>query len=190
MPKRISKHRKILNMLGDRNIVILGMMGCGKSTIGRMLASKLSIKFLDADNEIEEAAGRKVADIFADYGEEEFRRLEQRVIERVLDEGPVLLALGGGAFMAEDTRNVISEKALSIWIKADLDLLLKRVLKKPGKRPLLNKGDPREILTNLLEQREPIYALSDLHINSIDGTKSQMRDHAFDVLHDYLETKQ
>jgi len=190
MPQRISKRLKILNMLDGNNIIILGMMGCGKSTIGRMLASKLSMKFLDADSEIEEAAGRNIAEIFADYGEEEFRRLEQRVIERVLNEGPVLLALGGGAFMADETRKVISENALSIWIKADLDLLLKRVLKKPGKRPLLTKGNPREILQNLLKEREPIYALADLHISSIDSTKSEMRDHAFNALHDYLEQVQ
>lgn len=190
MPQRISKRRKILNMLDGNNIVILGMMGCGKSTIGRMLAKKLSMKFLDADSEIEEAAGRNVAEIFAEYGEEEFRRLEQRVIERVLNEGPVLLALGGGAFMSEETRKMISENALSIWIKADLDLLLARVKRKPGKRPLLSKGNPRDILQDLLKKREPVYALADLHINSIDGTKSEMRDHAFNTLHDYLEQNQ
>jgi len=190
MAQRISKSRRILNMLDGNNIVMLGMMGCGKSTIGRMLARKLGLAFKDADTEIEEAAGRNVSEIFAEYGETEFRRLEQRVIERVLNEGPVLLALGGGAFMSEDTRKAIGENAMSIWIKADIELLLARVKRKPGKRPLLKQGNPKEILEDLLVQREPVYALADLHINSINGTKSEMRDHAFNELHDYLEQKQ
>ncbi|MEM9277396.1 MAG: shikimate kinase, partial [Pseudomonadota bacterium] len=137
---RRPRTQRLLDKLDGRSIVLLGMMGCGKSAIGKMLAKKLDLEFKDADDEIEEAAGRSVAEIFEEYGEEEFRRLESRVIDRVLEEGPVMLALGGGAFMAEDTRNAIAKKGLSVWIKADLDLLLERVGRRPGKRPLLKTG--------------------------------------------------
>ncbi len=167
--------------------MFLGMMGCGKSAIGKMTSRRLGLEFKDADAEIEEAAGRSVAEIFADYGEEEFRRLEERVIERVLAEGPVLLALGGGAFMAEGTRKVIEKNSISVWLKADLEILLKRVLKRPGKRPLLSKGNPREILKDLLEVREPVYALADLHVTSKGGTKAEMRDHVLAGLDQFLK---
>ena len=167
--------------------MFLGMMGCGKSAIGKMTARRLGLEFKDADAEIEEAAGRSVAEIFADYGEEEFRRLEERVIERVLAEGPVLLALGGGAFMADGTRKVIENNSISIWLKADLEILLKRVLKRPGKRPLLSKGNPKEILRDLLKIREPVYALADLHVTSKGGTKAEMRDHVLAGLDQFLK---
>ncbi len=152
-----------------------------------MTARRLGLEFKDADAEIEQAAGRSVPEIFAEYGEEEFRRLEERVIERVLSEGPVLLALGGGAFMAEGTRNVIAGKSISVWLKADLEILLKRVLKRPGKRPLLSKGNPREILKDLLLVREPVYGLADLHVTSKGGTKAEMRDHVLAALDLFLK---
>ena len=185
-----SMKRRILNGLNGRSLVFLGMMGCGKSAIGTMVARKLGVEFKDADTEIEEAAGRTVAEIFEEFGEEEFRRLEARVIERVLDEGPVVLALGGGAFMSKDTRDAISQSGLSIWLKADLDLLLARVNRKPGKRPLLNKGNPREILQKLLKEREPVYALADLHVASQPGTKSDMRNAVLSCLDEHLKVEQ
>ena len=182
-----SRRGRLLARIGTRSIVLLGMMGCGKSAIGKMLARRLGIEFVDADAEIETAAGRSVADIFEEYGEAEFRRLETRVIDRVLNDGPVLLALGGGAFMADDTREAIREKGLSVWLKADIDLLLKRVSKRPGKRPLLKTGDPREILQNLLEKREPVYALADVHVTSRGGTKAEMRDLVMESIEKHLE---
>lgn len=184
--RKRSRSQRLLDQLDGRSLVLLGMMGCGKSAIGKMLARKLGLAFVDADHEIEEAAGRTVAEIFEDYGEEEFRRLETRVIDRVLSDGPVLLALGGGAFMAEDTRSAIAEKGLSIWLKADLDLLLERVSRRPGKRPLLKTGNPRDILINLLKTREPVYALADLHVTSQRLTKSQMRDVVLADLENHL----
>jgi len=183
---RRSIRKRILMGLGDRNIVLLGMMGCGKSAIGKMLAGKLGLVFKDADQEIEEAADRSVADIFAEYGEDEFRRLENRVIERVLGEGPLVLALGGGAFMSEDTRGTIKNAALSIWLKADVDVLVERVKRKPGKRPLLAKGDPKQIIKELLAKRQPVYQLADIHVESIGGMKSEMRDAVMTGLDTYL----
>ncbi len=185
--RRQSRTNRILSQLDGRSIVFLGMMGCGKSAIGKMVARRLGLAFVDADTEIELAAGRAVSDIFEEYGEEEFRRLEEKVIERILENGPVLLALGGGAFMAEPTRNIISKYGLSVWLKADLELLLERVGRRPNKRPLLKKANPKEILTNLLEIREPIYAKAELHIESKGGTKSEMRNVVMDALDEYLK---
>ena len=144
--RKPSKENKILKALQGRSIVLVGIMGCGKSAIGKLAAKKLGLKFVDADIEIEKAAGRSVADIFEEYGEEEFRRLEAKVIDRLLDGKSCVLALGGGAFMNDTTRENILQKAVSIWIKADLDVLTARVLRKPGKRPLLATGDPRKKL--------------------------------------------
>lgn len=188
--RRKSRTNKILMQLDGRSIVFLGMMGCGKSAIGKMVARRLGLEFVDADSEIELAAGRSVADIFADYGEEEFRRVEAQVIKRVLADGPVLLALGGGAFMSEQTRDIIQQYGLSVWLKADLDLLLERVGRKPNKRPLLKTGNPREILQHLLEVRNPIYAKADLHIQSQGGTKSEMRDIVIDALDEHLKASE
>ena len=185
--RRQSRTNRILSQLDGRSLVLIGMMGCGKSAIGKMLARKLGLDFVDADVEIELAAGRAVSDIFAEYGEEEFRRLEEKVIERILENGPVLLALGGGAFMAEPTRKIVSKYGLSIWIKADLELLFERVGRRPNKRPLLKNGDPKEILENLLKVREPVYAKAELHIESKSGTKSDMRNVILNALDEHLK---
>jgi len=185
--RRKSRTNRILSQLDNRSIVFLGMMGCGKSAIGKMVARKLGLEFVDADAEIELAAGRPVRDIFADYGEEEFRRLEVKVIERVLSQGQVLLALGGGAFMSEAVREAIARQGLSVWLKADLELLLERVSRRPNKRPLLKQGNPRDILRDLLEKREPVYAHADLHVASVKGTKSEMRDLVLNALDEHLK---
>ncbi len=184
--RRRSKTARILERLGARSIVLVGMMGCGKSAIGKMLARKLHIEFKDADEEIELAAGRSVADIFKEYGEPEFRRLEERVISRLITEGPMVLALGGGAFLNDETRRNILDNGLSVWLNVDFDTLYERVMRKPGKRPLLTKGNPREILIDLMAKREPIYALSNLHVQSVPGTKSEMRNHLLNRLDEHL----
>jgi shikimate kinase len=183
---RRSKTARILDKLGSRSIVLVGMMGCGKSAIGAMLAKKLGIGFKDADAEIERAAGRSVADIFSGYGETEFRRLEQKVISRLLSEGPMVLALGGGAFMNETTREAIAQDGFSVWFNVDIDTLHERVMRKPGKRPLLASGNPRETLQNLMHQREPVYALADLKVQSVPGTKTHMRDHVMAEIDKHL----
>jgi shikimate kinase len=155
--------------LGRRSIVLVGMMGVGKSSVGRRLAARLSIPFVDADTEIEKAAGMSIAEIFARHGEPYFRNGEARVIARLLESGPQVLATGGGAFMNADTRALIGAKGISIWLHAELDVLLRRTGKRRSDRPLLMQtADPAETLRRLLAEREPTYALADLTVASRD----------------------
>jgi shikimate kinase len=156
----------ILALLGRRSIVLVGMMGVGKSSIGRRLASRLGIAFVDADTEIEKAAGMSIADIFARHGEADFRGGEARVIARLLDGGPQVLATGGGAVMNADTRSAIKAKGVSIWLSADLDVLMRRINKRKNERPLLQTADPAATLRQLLVAREPFYAQADLTVQS------------------------
>lgn len=151
-----------------RTIALVGMMGAGKSSIGRRLAARLKVPFRDADSEIEQAAGCTVAEIFARYGEPAFRDGERKVIDRLLGEPPHVLATGGGAFIDPETRSRMKDRAVPIWIKAPVDVLLSRVQRK-GDRPLLKNGDPREILERLLNERAPIYAEADFAVESQNG---------------------
>ncbi len=153
--------------LQDRTIALVGLMGVGKSTIGRKLALTLGIPFRDADTEIEQAAGRSISEIFAERGEAEFRAGERRVIARLLDESPHVLATGGGAFMNPETRDLIKDKAVSVWLKADLDVMVRRVSRKDT-RPLLVDRDPRQVLKALMTDRYPVYALADIVIETDD----------------------
>ena len=153
--------------LRERTIALVGLMGVGKSTIGRRLAAALGLPFRDADQEIEKAAGRSISEIFAERGEEEFRAGERRVIARLLDEGPHVLSTGGGAFMNPKTRALIREKAVSVWLKADLEVLVRRVSRKDT-RPLLAGRDPREVLERLMIERYPVYALADIVVETDD----------------------
>jgi shikimate kinase len=156
----------ILSALEHRSIVLVGMMGVGKSSVGRRLAARLSIPFVDADSEIENAAKMTIPEIFARHGEAYFRSGEARVHARLLDSGPQVLATGGGAFMNEDTRALIKLKGVSIWLHADLDVLLRRTSKRRSDRPLLQTEDPTATLRALLAEREPTYALADLTVQS------------------------
>lgn len=158
---------EIVMALGKRTLVLVGMMGAGKSSIGRKLATRLGLPFVDADAEIERAAGMSIADIFAKHGEPSFRAGEARVIARLLDGGPQVLATGGGAFMNPETRLAIASKAISIWLKAEFDVLLRRI-KRRHDRPLLKTDDPAQTLKHLLEEREPIYAKADVTVHSRD----------------------
>src|SRR5271154_2491331 len=156
----------ILAGLGRSSIVLVGMMGVGKSSVRRRLATRLSIPFIDADAEIEKAAGMSIADIFARHGEPYFRGGEARVIARLLEGGPQVLATGGGAFINADTRALIKLKGVSIWLQAEFDVLLRRTSKRRNDRPLLQTADPAETLRQLLAEREPTYALADLTVQS------------------------
>ena len=156
----------ILPRLGHRSIVLVGMMGVGKSSIGRRLGARLGVPFVDADTEIEKAAGMSIADIFSHQGEAYFRSGEARVIARLLEAGPQVLAAGGGAFMNANTRDLIRAKGISVWLKAELDVLLRRINKRRNDRPLLQTVDPAETLRALLLEREPIYAQADLIVQS------------------------
>jgi shikimate kinase len=152
----------------SKTVTLVGLMGAGKSSIGRGLATRLDLPFVDADSAIEEAAGATIPEIFAQHGEAFFRDGERRVIQRLLDERPVVLATGGGAFVDDETREAIKKNSISIWIKADLDLLVKRTSKR-NTRPLLNKGNPREILADLIAKRYPFYEEAAIAVESVDG---------------------
>ena len=158
----------VVAALGARSLVLVGMMGAGKSSIGRRLASRLSLPFVDADAEIEAAAGMTIAEIFTSYGEPYFRSGEQRVIARLLDSGPQVLATGGGAFMNGDTRTGIRAKGISVWLKAEFDVLMKRVKRRAmGDRPML-QGDPANRIRHLMSERYPVYGEADVTVMSRD----------------------
>lgn len=152
----------------DKPIVLVGLMGAGKSTVGKRLAGALGVDFVDSDNEIAEAAGCSISEIFETYGETMFRDLEKRVLVRLLSNGACVIATGGGAFMNEEIREQIKERTLSIWLRADLEVLVERVSRRDT-RPLLKTGDKREILQRLMDERYPIYAQADITIDSNSG---------------------
>lgn len=163
----VESDAEIVAALGRRSLVLIGMMGAGKSSIGRKLAAKLGLPFVDADAEIEQAAGMSIPDIFTKHGEPSFRIGEARVIARLLESGPQVLATGGGAFMNPETRTAIRAKAISVWLKAEYEVLLRRI-KRRSDRPMLQTDDPAETLKQLLQQRNPIYAEADLTVHSRD----------------------
>jgi shikimate kinase len=156
----------ILARLGSRSIVLVGMMGVGKSSIGRRLGIRLGVPFVDADAEIEAAAGMSIADIFARHGEAYFRSGESRVIARLLEGGPQVLATGGGAIVNADTRTAIKAKGVSIWLNAEFDVLMRRINKRKSDRPMLQTADPAATLRQLLDERGSVYAQSDLTVQS------------------------
>ena len=172
----------ITSALGRRSVVLVGMMGAGKSTIGRRLAARLRLPFLDADIEIEAAAGMSIPDIFETHGEPHFRDGEARVIARLLDSGPAVIATGGGAFMREETRNRIRDKAVSIWLKADAEIIMRRVRRRAD-RPLLQTADPVATVERLLGEREPIYQKADVTIWSRDVPHEKIVDECIEALH-------
>ena len=177
-----SQEAEIISALGTRSVVLVGMMGVGKSTIGRRLSARLHLPFLDADTEIEAAAGMSIPDIFETHGEPHFRDGEARVIARLLDGGPSVIATGGGAFMREETRNRIRDKAVSLWLKADADIIMKRV-KRRADRPLLQTADPAATVGRLIEEREPVYQHADLTIWSRDVPHEKIVDECLEALH-------
>ncbi|MEN3951071.1 shikimate kinase [Iodidimonas sp. SYSU 1G8] len=165
----------------DRSIVLVGLMGAGKTTIGRRLAKRLGVPFVDADAEIEKAAGCSIKDIFECYGEAAFREGERRVICRLMAGPPQIVATGGGAFMNDETRKRVKEAGVSVWLKADIPTLVARVGKRDT-RPLLSKGDPETILRELAAKRDPFYAEADIHVESRDGPHDNVVDAVIDAL--------
>jgi shikimate kinase len=168
-----------------KTIVLVGLMGAGKSSIGRRLAQALALPFVDADNEIETAAGATIEEIFARDGEAIFRNGERRVIARLLDGPTHVLATGGGAFMDPATRDLIRTRAISIWLRGDLELLLARVSRR-NNRPLLKAGDPRAVLAKLMEERHPVYAEADIVVDTIDGPPEATLEKVLEALKHYL----
>jgi shikimate kinase len=182
VPTTAPQEAEILAALGTRLVVLVGMMGAGKSTIGRRLAARLNLPFVDADTEIEAAAGMTIPEIFEVHGEPHFRDGEARVIARLLDAGPAVLATGGGSFMREETRRRIGEKAVSIWLKADPDVIMRRVRRRAD-RPLLQTVDPAATVSRLISEREPTYQHADLTISSREVPHDKIVDECLDALH-------
>ena len=163
---------------------MVGLMGAGKSSIGRRLAKLLEVPFVDADSEIEAAAGCTITELFESHGEDAFRDGERRVIERLLNQDPHVLATGGGAFMNEATRAIIKQTGISVWLRADLDLLMERVLRRDT-RPLLRQDDPRKVMQRLMDERYPVYAQADLIVDSVDAPHEVVVNAIVDALNTY-----
>jgi len=176
----------IRERLGARPLVIVGLMGAGKSTIGKKVAHLLGLPFFDADNEIETVSRMTIPELFEAYGETEFRDLERRVIQRMLDDGPMVLATGGGAYMNAQTREAITASGISVWLKADLDLLMERVSRRQN-RPLLKNDNPRGVMERLMAERYPVYALADITVTSRDEKKEIIAQEVVEVLSRYLD---
>lgn len=177
----------LLAALGARSVVFVGLMGAGKTAIGRKVAGMLGLKFIDSDHEIESVSRMTIPELFELYGEAEFRALEQRVILRLLENGPQVLSTGGGAFINEQTREAVRASAVSIWLKADLDLLMERVSKKQN-RPLLKNDDPRGVLARLMDERYPVYARADITVATRDDRKEVIAAEAIDALSRHFDT--
>ncbi|MGJ3261648.1 MAG: shikimate kinase [Salinarimonas sp.] len=172
-PAPSTREARVRAALAGRPLVLVGLMGAGKSTVGRRLAMRLGLPFRDADTEIEEAAGMSIPDIFEIYGEAHFRDGERRVIDRLLREGGIVLATGGGAFMDAATRSAVAETGVSVWLSADLDTLMRRVRKR-ATRPLLQTPDPEGTMRGLMERRYPVYATADVVVESHDGAHEEV----------------
>jgi len=171
----------LASALGRRSVVLVGMMGAGKSSVGRRLAARLGVPFVDADVEIEKAADMTIPEIFSTHGEPYFRAGEARVIARLLEGGPQVLATGGGAFMSADTRAAIQAKGISVWLRATLDVLSRRIRRR-NDRPLLKTSDPVETLRKLIDERYPTYAEADLTVDSRDVPHEAIVDEVIEGL--------
>lgn len=178
---REAKRNELLALLAGRPVVLVGMMGAGKTTVGRRLAHRLGRRFVDSDEEIERAAGMKIDDIFATHGEADFRAGEARVIARLLKDEGVVLGTGGGAFMNADTRELVKSSAVSVFITADFELLFSRVSRR-NNRPLLKTANPRETLQHLIEVRYPVYAEADVTVESRDVPQDVVASETIDAI--------
>lgn len=177
---------RVTGHLNGRSIVLIGLMGAGKTSVGRRLAKRLQLPFVDADHEIEQAAGKTIPEIFEEHGEQYFRDGERRVIDRLLQDGSLVLATGGGAYMNAETRDAIARSGIALWLKADFDLLMKRVRKRSN-RPLLKTANPEGVMRRLIDERYPIYALSDVLVESRDAPHDQIVTLCLEALASWLE---
>jgi shikimate kinase len=178
---REQKRDQLASLLAGRPIVLVGMMGAGKTTVGRRLANRLDRQFIDSDEEVEKAAGMPIEDIFKTHGEADFRAGEAKVIARLLRERDLVLGTGGGAFINAETRALIKTEAVSVWLKADFDLLFARVSRRTN-RPLLKTADPRATLRDLMQVRYPIYAEADITVTTEDVPHDQVASMVFDAV--------
>ncbi|MCW3796817.1 shikimate kinase [Sphingomonas sp. BN140010] len=173
----------------DRPVVLVGLMGAGKSTVGRRLARRLGLPFVDSDAAIEDAAGLTAGEVFERYGEADFRDGERRLVARLLDGGVRIIATGGGAYVNAQTRRLLNEKAITIWLDAPTDLLAERTARRPETRPLLNKGDRAEILQSLIEQRRPNYAEAHIRVVSQGGSHSDVVETIIAEMNRFLDAR-
>jgi shikimate kinase len=180
-----SAEAEVVAALGRHSVVLIGMMGAGKSTVGRRLAVRLGLPFVDADTEIEAAAGMTIPEIFETHGEPHFRDGEARVIARLLDSGPHVLATGGGAFLREETRRRIAAQGVSLWLQADADVILRRV-KRRADRPLLKTADPAATIARLIDERHPLYQTAEITIASRDVPHDKIVEECVEALHHHL----
>ena len=181
----MTAHSETSRLRVDRTVVLVGLMGVGKSAVGRRLARRLDLPFIDADAEIEAAAGNTIEELFRQHGEAEFRAGERRVIARLLEGEPHVLATGGGAFMDPETRSLVRARGISIWLNADLDTLVERVSRRSN-RPLLKNGDARQTLADLMAVRNPVYAEADITVASVDRPLGEMTVRVADALQDWI----
>ena len=170
----------------DRPIVLVGLMGAGKSTVGRRLARRLALPFIDSDNAIEDAVGLPAGEVFQRYGEEDFRDGERRLVARLVDGGVRVIATGGGAYVNEQTRALLNDKAITVWLDAPVDLLAERTARRPETRPMLQGGDRSQILEKLIGERAPKYAEAHIRIPSMGGSHSEVVDAIVDALRAHL----
>lgn len=180
-----SQAEEVKALLNQRPVVLVGLMGAGKSTIGKKMASMLELPFFDLDTEIENVSRMSVTELFASYGEPEFRDLERRVMQRLLEGGSMILATGGGAYMNEQTRENIASAGISVWLNAELDVLMERVLRRHD-RPLLKNDDPRAVMHKLMTERYPVYATADLSIMSRDEKREVIAQEVITLLLNHL----
>lgn len=172
-PEAKANCETVRELIGQRSIVLVGLMGAGKSAVGRKVAAMLELPFIDADIEIETVSSMTIPELFAQYGEPEFRALEKRVVSRLLKSGPQVLATGGGAFINDSTRQAIKRRGISVWLSADLDLLMDRVSRRQN-RPLLKDPDPRGVMRRLMDERYPVYQKANIEVPSRDISKEEM----------------
>ncbi|WP_156850573.1 shikimate kinase [Bartonella refiksaydamii] len=180
--------KQLLSTLDTRALVLVGLMGAGKSVIGKRVATILNLPFYDSDQEIEKAAQMTITELFETYGEPEFRALEQRVILNLIKKKPLVLATGGGAYINQNIRKAIHQNGISIWLKVDLDILMKRVSRRPT-RPLLQTENPKETMKKLMKQRYPIYAKANLTINSHKESRHTVAKNVIRSVQHYLSTE-
>ncbi len=176
-----------ISFMPPKTIVLVGLMGCGKTSIGRRLAKRLELSFYDSDHEVEAAAGCSIKEIYSVFGEEAFRSGEHRVITRLLDQETHILATGGGSFMNDATRDLIKEKAISVWLKADLDTLVARVSRR-NDRPLLTEGNQKETLEALIAERYPVYEHADIHVQTLDEPTNATVERVIQATSEFVRT--
>lgn len=182
-------HAGLKDRLGGRSVVFVGLMGAGKTAIGRKVAQMLGLAFVDSDHEIETVSRMTIPELFERYGEPEFRALEERVVGRLVKDGPQVVSTGGGAFMNAHTREAIARDGISVWLKADLDTLMARVAKKPN-RPLLKAPDPRAVMERLMAERYPVYGLADITVTTRDVRREEIMAEVLEALSSWLDREE